>query len=955
MDERYDAYCAVDPLFYDSLTNTRADTTSFPAADRPLPVGWRRERSDDWLICAPKHGALPAQGWKIHVSACLDNAERVLDRVWDYCLARGLSFKFLRGPRMLLMRNAKYARRGSSGKFVTIYPRDPAELELTCKDLAKLLAGEPGPYILSDLRYGDGPVYVRYGGFAARYCLGEDGQVVPAIADPTGTLVPDRRDPVFHVPDWVTMPDFLGPHLAARNATTTTELPYRIERVIHFSNGGGLYVGRDTRTDTQVVLKEARPHAGLDATGTDAVTRLVREARLLRRLADVPQVCRVYDEFTLGDHRFLALEYVPGRALNKLLVERYPLIDADATPADLADYTAWALRINAQVERIIDRIAERGIVYGDLHLFNIMVSPDDRVTLVDFEVAAPVAEATRPALRNQAFAAPRDRTGFAVDRYALACLRLALFLPLTQLVRLAPAKAAQLADVIAAHFPVPRAFLDAAVAEIAGTPPPRPSGQVGSARPNGSADPTLPSGQAGPTRLAGRVESDGGAADLATVTAEFAAGRRHWPRLRDQLTKGILASATPERDDRLFPGDIDQFRTGGLNLAYGAAGVLWALHATGAGRYPGHEEWLVKRARAAPSGTRCGFYDGLHGVAYALDRLGRRQDALDILDICLRQPWQDLRDDLHSGLSGIALNLADLAARTGEPGLRTAAWRAVERVAERREPEPIEIAPTGAGGEPLGGTELSGGRHPYAGLTRGRSGVALMFLRLYELTGDTDLLDRAARELRRDLRRCALRPDGALEVNEGWRTMPYLAHGSVGIGLVLDQYLRHRPEEDLWAAAEAIRRAARSPFYAQSGLFAGRAGIVAYLAARVNAAEAGPAAATAGSADQPAVAGDGTGAAEGAGSTPPLDDRAELDAQLARLAWHTLPYRGHLAFPGEQLLRLSMDLATGTAGVLLAMGTTWHDAPVTLPFLAPLPGATRLPAPTGPGVHRIGS
>ncbi|MBF9135131.1 class III lanthionine synthetase LanKC, partial [Plantactinospora sp. S1510] len=471
MDERYDAYCAVDPLFYDSLTNVSAVATGFAAADRPLPTGWEREPNDDWLIYGPEDGKLPQQGWKIHVSACLDNAERVLETVWDYCVPRGISFKFLRGPRMLLMRNSKYARRGSSGKFVTIYPRDESELELACKELADRLDGEAGPYILSDLRYGAGPVYVRYGGFAARYCVSGDGQVVPAVEDERGTLVPDRRDPVFHVPAWVDLPEFLGPHLAARNATTTTDLPYRIERVIHFSNGGGLYVGRDTRTDTQVVLKEARPHAGLDATGTDAITRLTREADVLRQLADVPQVARVHDQFVLGDHHFLALEFIEGQALNKVLVERYPLIDADATPAELAGYTAWAMRIHEQVEQIIDAIADHGIVYGDLHLFNVMVGPDDRVTLVDFEVAAPVADASRPALRNQAFAAPRDRTGLAVDRYALACLRLALFLPLTQMVRLAPAKAAHLADVIAAHFPVPRDFLLPAVAEIRGDAP----------------------------------------------------------------------------------------------------------------------------------------------------------------------------------------------------------------------------------------------------------------------------------------------------------------------------------------------------------------------------------------------------------------------------------------------------------------------------------------------------
>jgi hypothetical protein len=35
------------------------------------------------------------------------------------------------------------------------------------------------------------------------------------------------------------------------------------------------------------------------------------------------------------------------------------------------------------------------------------------------------------------------------------------------------------------------------------------------------------------------------------------------------------------------------------------------------------------------------------------------------------------------------------------------------------------------------------------------------------------------------------------------------------------------------------------------------------------------------------------------------------------------------------LLRLSMDLATGSAGVLLALGSALHDAPVSLPFLGP--------------------
>lgn len=71
-------------------------------------------------------------------------------------------------------------------------------------------------------------------------------------------------------------------------------------------------------------------------------------------------------------------------------------------------------------------------------------------------------------------------------------------------------------------------------------------------------------------------------------------------------------------------------------------------------------------------------------------------------------------------------------------------------------------------------------------------------------------------------------------------------------------------------------------------------------------------------------------------------------AQLRRLAWHAIDYRGYPAFPGEELLRLSMDLATGNAGVLLAVGTALHPEPVHLPFLA---APLTVPAGAGPSLQ----
>src|SRR5689334_6909652 len=109
---RYELYCLADPLFYDSPVGPRAGRYGYEIAGRPVPTGWRRVTRGDWVVLAPgddidsPHGRLPRQGWKIHVTASLDNAEEILDEVWDYCVPRLVSFKFLRGPHVLHTRNA---------------------------------------------------------------------------------------------------------------------------------------------------------------------------------------------------------------------------------------------------------------------------------------------------------------------------------------------------------------------------------------------------------------------------------------------------------------------------------------------------------------------------------------------------------------------------------------------------------------------------------------------------------------------------------------------------------------------------------------------------------------------------------------------------------------------------------------------------------------------------------
>jgi serine/threonine protein kinase len=839
MHESYEFYCLADRRFYETPANRGAQHPDFAIAGRAVPDGWRYVPGEQWMHYAPDGLRLPAQGWKVHVSARLQDVARTLEAVWGYCVPRGIAFKFLRNEAVLVMVNSKAAPRGSSGKLVTIYPTDDAQLELVLKELNEILAGVEGPYILSDLRYAEGPLFVRYGAFVSRHCLSPSGERVLAIEDAQGNLVPDHRGPTFVTPPWIALPDFLQPHLDARNAVTTNDLAYTIDGVIQFSNGGGVYVGHHNETGDRVVLKEGRPYAGLDMSGRDAVARIAHERDILEQLDGLDAVPKTHDYLQLGEHHFLVQEHIDSVSLQRELVRRYPLTHPDATEADKAEYAEWATAMIAKVGEAVGQLHERGVVFCDLHPDNLLLDANGKLTLIDFEVATKAEDQARSTLAHPGYAAPQDRQGVEVDRYALACIALGVYAPqATILLNLHPGKAFQLADLIADTFPVPRATLDDAVRTIVG--------------PGKTHDPAM--------------------VDLALP------GEAEWTAVRDALTKAIVASATPERTDRLFPGDIAQFRDGGgIDLATGAAGVLYALSKTGA-RFPQYDEWLRKRAVDTQTGP--GLYDGLHGVSHVLDELGYRQDALDLVDRTLVDDWSSRELGLQSGLAGIGLNLLYFDT---EPTLRAKAVRVLDLVADRLQ---VDVP------------EISGGQHARAGLMYGSSGPALLFLNAFEQLGDTGLLDLAEIAIRQDLKRTVLTEDGMRQVNQGWRTLPYLEEGSAGVALVLERYLRHRPSEELALTLSELKRVTHCDYYVQPGLFMGRAGLLL------------------------------TAAALG-------EDQATVDDLVHGLGWHAMPFEGGLAYPGNQLLRLSMDLATGSAGVLLALGAALHDAPVALPFLGP--------------------
>ncbi len=599
-----------------------------------------------------------------------------------------------------------------------------------------------------------------------------------------------------------------------------------------------------------MLVKEGRPHAGLDDTGADAVVRLRREHEALAALDGLAAFPRVLDWRKGNEHWFLTREYVEGEALGKEVTARNPLVHAVTarqTAMPVAEYTRWALDVLDQIEAAVTSMHERDLVFGDLHPNNVLIRPDGSVAFIDLETTRPTGGHTGQAIGAPGFAAPAGTTGQAVDRYALGCLRLSTFLPLTALLPWAPERAETLITRITEDFPVPKGFGARVRADLGIST----GASVGPRRSTAS---SVPAGAASdPLVSEGRVGA------------------------------GVLASATPERTDRLFPGDADQFShpDGGLNIANGAAGVLWALHGAGADVPEAYVDWLASAARRLDT-ARPGLYDGLAGIACVLHDLGRPDEASELLERALALPREHHRDgspdhSLAAGTAGLGMALLHLADRRGDDSLLREAHRLADRLADEA------TARLSAGTSSEASLDPASGRRP--GLLRGGSGEALFLLTAHG--PDHDLLDAAHAALTHDLLVSGRLPGGPTPPSPAPWQGPQLAYGGAGQAIAVHAFLARRRDPRLTAVQDVLLTDLTSRFHPACGLFSGMAGA---LAALVH-----------------------------------TDDGSDATRRAIRdltdgLDMFAVPQEGGTTgFLGDHLLRLSTDLASGSAGVLAAL------------------------------------
>lgn len=366
-----------------------------------IPDGWESARDEEWCCYLPAHGIEERQGWKIHISATIEQAHETLEQVAQIAIEHGLPFNHLSTAERFFWRNSKLCAREHAGKFIALYP--PLDkLDYVLEDLEKSLKSSEGPYILSDRRWSKAPVYLRFGVFQPHVL---DGRVTTSFVDPAGNEVPDLRSVRFNVPKWAPATAKISKWLQ-QSDSREQELPFVVSKAIQFSNAGGVYQGN--YKGSSVLIKEGRKHAGLDPMLQDAATRLAVEHRALSALDSVRGIPSPYAQYCVWEHVFLLQEKAPGVSLHQW-VQSQKIFDRMWANQNFERYIESSFNILRSLYSTIKAMHERGWSHMDVHPANVLVDKETwTVTLIDFENAV---EGKNESKVQQLMAAP----GFGLE------------------------------------------------------------------------------------------------------------------------------------------------------------------------------------------------------------------------------------------------------------------------------------------------------------------------------------------------------------------------------------------------------------------------------------------------------------------------------------------------------------------------------------------------------------
>jgi serine/threonine protein kinase len=148
--------------------------------------------------------------------------------------------------------------------------------------------------------------------------------------------------------------------------------PFQLLAPIGQGGMGTVFMARDERSGTLVALKVLPPRRAREEERLRQ--RFVREMAVSRRVAH-PHVAWTYETGQCRGVYYIAMEYIPGQNLSRLIHEHGPL------------RLRRAARLLSEAAEGLEHAHNMGLIHRDLKPSNIMVTPHDHAKVLDLGLA----------------------------------------------------------------------------------------------------------------------------------------------------------------------------------------------------------------------------------------------------------------------------------------------------------------------------------------------------------------------------------------------------------------------------------------------------------------------------------------------------------------------------------------------------------------------------------------
>lgn len=781
---------------------------------------------------------LPDQGWKIHISTDFFEAKKTLEIVSDILIEREIAFKCVKNREVLFNMYSKSGNRISAGKFITIYPKDNQFIPLMNTLEEKLRNCRRGPYILTDRQWKNSNVFYRYGGF--KKIVSSTGEL--CIRDDKGNLVPDIREPRYYLPEFIEEPEELRrveqPETQNSDIQPINPLKlYEIEKSLRFTNSGGIYVAKRISDGKKCVIKEARNNIGLDGQYRTAAERLDNEHLALKKLNGLSGIVKEIDYFQVWENTFLVEEFVEGEQFVRWIAKNYPFALEDNKEI----YLKKVKIIMENLKKILTNMHSKNIAMCDLQSQNILINEDTLdITLIDFELASEKDSKKLVGMATKGYMHPLNEIASEKDWYALNRLFQYCYIPVGSVtdldMRLNSVHCKWIYDNFGSEaYKYFEEFQKECCQHLS--------------------------------------HSEEIFEDTYNIDKIKESKQYNIHEINEKLCMGLLNNCNPSSES-LINGDIRQFESdcGKMNLLTGGFGAVYALYREDKLSLE-IRKWIELQLSVLHENVfNDGFLTGTTGVACVLYECGYENEAENLMEIIIER-MDYYREDLsfRSGLAGIGMALAAFYKECRKERYRISAEK-IGRIIMEKIDKGTQLYVSDWDGVPIG-------------LIDGYSGIAFFFTILYAVTYNDEYKKYSVYLMEKEINNTYISErDGSLQIIDTSknRLLPYLAKGSIGIGVVITVMNRLFNEKIFNRELSAINKVVEYRCCFEPGLFDGAGGF--FLCQCFN-------------------------------------EQNVVEMALQKLESFLIEKEGKMFIPGKWFYKLSSDMYSGTTGILLALNS----------------------------------